>query len=239
MVSLDDAVIARLDRSGERFEILVDPDLAQKMREGDENALIADVLAVEEIFKDAHKGDRASSELLTKSFSTSDIAEVATIIIEKGEIQLTTEQRKRMQEEKRKQIVTIITRNCINPVTKTPHPTTRIELAMDEIRFNVDPFKTAEIQVNEALKALRKILPIRMEMSQIAVKVSGSHYGKLVGEVRGFGKVLREEWATTGEWICVVEIPAGMQIEFFDMLNSRTHGEAETKLIGDNRKKDQ
>ena len=54
MVSLDDAVIARLDRQGERFEIFVEPELAHEFREGEKKPDLSEVLAVEEIFKDAH-----------------------------------------------------------------------------------------------------------------------------------------------------------------------------------------
>lgn len=231
MVSLDDAVIARLDRDGERFEILVEPNLAHDWREGERKIDLAEILAVEDVFHDAHKGDRAPSELLNKVFHTTDVMEIVEIILEKGDIQLTTEQRKKMQEEKRKRIVSLLARNCINPTNKTPHPPARIELAMEEAKISVDPFRSPEAQVNDVLKALRPILPIRMEMAQIAVKTHASHYGKLVGDIRGFGKVLKEEWTKTGEWLCLVEIPAGLQLEFFDMVNSRTHGEAETKMI--------
>jgi ribosome maturation protein SDO1 len=166
-----------------------------------------------------------------KVLGTMDILEAASIILLKGELQLTTEQRKRMQEEKRKQVIALIARNCINPVTKTPHPPQRIEMAIEEARVNIDPFKSAESQVQDVLKELRPLIPLRMEMTQIAVKANGAHYGRLVGECRSFGKVLREEWTKAGEWVCLVEIPAGLQIEFFDMLNKRTHGEVETKIL--------
>jgi ribosome maturation protein SDO1 len=231
LVSLDEAVIARLDREGERFEILVDPERAHDLKEGEKGEDISEIVAVEEIFLDAHKGDRAPADLLQKVFGTSNTIEIIETIIRKGEIQLTTEQRKKMQEDKRKQIVALLARNCINPVNKTPHPPQRLELAMEEAKVNIDPFKPAEVQVNEVLKELRPILPLRMEMTQIAVKTSANHYGKLVGEIRSFGRVLKDEWNKAGEWMCLVEIPAGLQIEFFDMVNSRTHGEVETKII--------
>ncbi|MDG6225326.1 MAG: ribosome assembly factor SBDS [Candidatus Thermoplasmatota archaeon] len=231
MVSMDDAVIARLDRMGDRFEILVDPVLAQRIREEPESVNLADVLAVEMVFKDSNKGDRAPDESLQKAFKTTDVFEVAKAIIEKGEIQLTVEQRRKMQEEKRKQVVAILTRNCINPVTKNPHPPQRIEMAMEEAKVNVDPFKSAEGQVQDVLKLLRPLIPIRMEMTPIALKVDGGLYGKLIGEIRGYGKILKEEWNSSGQWICLVEIPAGLQAEFFDMLNNRTHGQIDIKLL--------
>ena len=231
MVSLDDAVIARLDRNGERFEILVEPELAHKYREGEEGVELADILAVEEVFKDAHRGDRATDEILNNTFSTTEVLKIAAYIIEKGEIQLTTEQRKKMQAEKKKQVINLLARNCINPVTKTPHPPQRLEMALDEIKFNIDPFKSAESQVNEALKALRPVIPIRMEMTTIAVKVHGSHYGALIGDVRGYGKILKEEWTKDGDWVFVIEIPAGLQVDFFDEINGKTHGEAQSKIL--------
>ncbi len=231
MVSLDKAVIARLEKMGENFEIFVDPDLAQKYREGEKEIELGSILAVEMVFKDAHKGERMPSETLHKVLGTLDQTEAAKIVLEKGDIQLTTEQRKRMQEEKRKQVIALIVRNCINPVTKTPHPPVRIEMAIEEARVNIDPFKSAESQVQDIIKELRPLIPIRMEMTQIAIKVNGTHYGKLIGECRSFGKVLRDEWTKGGEWICLVEIPAGLQIEFYDMLNRRTHGEVETKIL--------
>jgi ribosome maturation protein SDO1 len=231
MVSLDDAVIARLERNGERFEIFVEPELAHKYREGESDVEIGDILAVEEVFKDAHKGDRATHEILNETFATTEVLKIAAFIIEKGEIQLTTEQRKKMQAEKKKQLINQLARNCINPVSKTPHPPQRLEMALDEIKFNIDPFKSAESQVNEALKALRPVIPIRMEMTTIAVKVNGSHYGKLIGDIRGYGKILKEEWTKEGDWVFVIEIPAGLQIEFFDEINGKTHGEAESKIL--------
>ncbi|MDR1721992.1 MAG: ribosome assembly factor SBDS, partial [Methanobrevibacter sp.] len=78
MVNIDDAIIARLESYGERFEILVDPDLAADYRNPDkENVPIEKVLAVEEIFKDAKKGDKASEDGMKKVFETTDVLEVA------------------------------------------------------------------------------------------------------------------------------------------------------------------
>ena len=57
MVNVDDAIIARLESFGEKFEILVDADLAADFRNPDhtEEIPIEDILAVEEIFKDSKK----------------------------------------------------------------------------------------------------------------------------------------------------------------------------------------
>lgn len=230
MVSLDDAVIARLDIEGECFEILIDPDAAQRFKEGEDVPLL-DHLAIDTVFKDSKKGEKASEAKIDKIFSTRELLKIVERIIREGDIQLTTEQRKQMQEKKRKQIVASIARNSINPQTKTPHPPQRIELAMKEAKVLIDPFKSVELQVPLVLEKLRPIIPIRFEKIKVAVKLAGVNYGKTYGEISKFGNILKDEWQSDGSWIGVVEIPAGLQTEFFDLLNKKTKGEVETKII--------
>ncbi len=230
MVKLEDAVIARLEIENENFEILIEPESAQKFKNG-EDISILESLVIDTIFKDSKKGDKASEEKILKIFGTSDISTVAKRILLDGTIQLTTEQRKQMQENKRKQIVASIVRNAINPQTGAPHPAQRIELAMKEAKVQIDPFKPVDIQVQHILDKLKPIIPIRFEKLKIAVKLSGENYGRTYGDITGFGKITKEEWQKDGSWIGIVEIPAGLQSEFFDKLNKKTKGEVETKII--------
>jgi ribosome maturation protein SDO1 len=230
MVTLEDAVIARLEYYGEHFEILVDPDLASDFKRG-ENIEFDTILAVEEIFKDARKGYKASEEAMMKAFDTTDPLEVAVTIIKKGQVQLTAQQRKEMQEEKRKKIIAKITREAINPQTKLPHPARRIEIAMEEAKIHVDPFKSVDEQVNLVLKAIRTKIPIRFEKVKVAIRVPGDFIGKVYGTIPEFGKIMKEEWQKDGSWIAVVELPGGLQESFDRKLNELTHGQVETKLL--------
>lgn len=230
MVSIEDAIIARLESHGETFEVLIDPDVARELREGEEVDL-SDHMAIEEIFRDSRKGDRASDEKMMEVFGTTDVIEVAREIILRGEVQLTTEQRKEMQEAKRKRIVAEISRNAINPQNNTPHPPQRIELAMEEAKVHIDPFKPVDVQVPLVMEKLRPIIPIRFEKSKIAVKLPGDEYGRCYEDLIYFGKILREEWQPNGDWIGVVEIPAGLRDEFISKLKSKTKGNVETKLL--------
>jgi len=230
MVRLEDAIIARYEHGGHRFEILVDPNIIDEVKSGKvEN--VVDYMVIDEIFKDAHKGDRASEELIKEVFGTTDVNQVAKEIIKKGQVQLTTEQRRKMLEEKKKRIIAEIARNAINPQTGAPHPPQRIELAMEEAKVHIDPLKSVEEQVPLVLKALRPIIPIRFEKVKIAVKVSGDMYGKIYGDLSKSGTIIQEEWQKDGSWIGVVEIPAGIQGEFLDMLNKKTHGNVQTKIL--------
>jgi ribosome maturation protein SDO1 len=230
MVSLEKAVTAHLERGGFRFEVLVDPGAAQKVREGRELEVGED-LAVDQIFKDSSKGDRAADENIKKVFGTCDVKTVATAVIKDGEIALTTAQRKEMTEQKRKAIVSEIARNAINPQTKTPHPAARIEMAMEEAKVKIDPFKPVEEQVKHILEALRPIIPIRFEKVNMAVRMKGEDYAKCIGDIRNFGTLKREEWQANGMWIGVVEMPAGLQTDFMEKLNEKTRGSVEVKLL--------
>ena len=230
MVSLDDAVIARLKKGEEHFEVLVDPYAAADLIDGKEIDIIQ-ILAIDAIFKDSKKGTHATEEAIKEKFGTDDVAEVAKQIVLNGDIQLTTEQRHKMQKNKKNRIIETISRNAMDPKTKAPHPRQRIELAMDEAGVHVDPFKPVSEQVKTIIEALRPLIPISMEHVRISVKIPPEHIGKAYGVARNYGTLEREEWQSDGSWIGIIKIPAGMQTDFYDKLNDVTKGNVSTKLL--------
>jgi ribosome maturation protein SDO1 len=230
LVSLDDAVIARLKKGEEHFEVLVDPYAAADLIDGKDIDVIQS-LAIDAVFKDSKKGKHASEESLQKNFGTGDIAEITKQIILKGDIQLTTEQRHKMQKNKRNRIVETIVRNAMDPKTKAPHPRQRIELAMEQAGVHVDPFKPVSEQVKTIIEVLRPIIPISMENIRISVKIPAEHIGKAYGIVRSYGSLEREDWQSDGSWIGIIRLPAGMQTDFYDKLNDVTKGNISTKIL--------
>ncbi|UCD13454.1 MAG: ribosome assembly factor SBDS [Thermoplasmatales archaeon] len=230
MVSLDKAVIARLQKREDHFEILVDPYAAEQLIEGKEVDVLSS-LAIDAVFKDSKKGTHAPQESLEKHFDTVDIEKIAREIILNGEIQLTTEQRHEMQEQKRKRIIDVIVKNAMDPKTKAPHPRQRIELAMNEAGVHIDPFKPVDQQVKIIVDALRPIIPISMEQVRISVKIPSQYTGKAYGIAHSFGVLEREDWQSDGSWIGIVRIPAGMQTDFYDKLNNITKGDVETRIL--------
>lgn len=230
MVSLDDAVIARLKKGEEHFEVLVDPYAAADLIDGKEIDIIQ-ILAIDAIFKDSKKGTHASEESIKEKFGTDDVAEIAKQIVLNGDIQLTTEQRHKMQKSKKNRIIETISRNAMDPKTKAPHPRQRIELAMDEAGVHVDPFKPVSEQVKTIIEALRPLIPISMEHVRISVKIPPEHIGKAYGVARNYGTLEREEWQSDGSWIGIIKIPAGMQTDFYDKLNDVTKGNVSTKFL--------
>ena len=186
---------------------------------------------VEEIFKDSKKGDKASDESMKKVFDTTDVLEVAEQILKKGNIQITAEQRRKMQEDKRKQVISTIAREGINPQNGLPHPATRIENAMNEAKVKIDPFKSVDEQVQIALKAIKVLIPIKFEKVRVAVRLPNTATGQAYSAIRPFGKIITEEWQDDGSWIAIVEMSGGLQDDFNHKMASISGGEAETKVI--------
>ena len=230
MVSLDESVIARLKKGKNHYEVFVEPEGALALKKGDD-VKIEDIIAVESIFSDASQGEHAAETDLVNVFGTLDALIVAKEIILHGELQLTKEQRKRILDEKTKRIVSTIAQNAINPQTRTPHPPSRIEKAMEEAKVHIDPFKPVDEQVMIVMKAIRPIIPIRFEEVQIAIKVPGEYAPKSYGEIARFGTLVKEEWQRDGSWVGVIKMPAGMQNDFYGLVNHLTKGDAETKLL--------
>jgi ribosome maturation protein SDO1 len=234
MISLDEAVTARLESHGERFEVLVEPDAALAIKRGEFDGDLEDVIAAEDVFEDASAGDRPPESALEDVFDTTDPLEIIPEVIERGEIQITAEQRREMQEQKHKQLVNKITRNAVNPqMDDAPHPPDRIERALEEAGFQVDPMEPVENQVDDALDVLRPVIPIRFDEVVIAVHVPAEYAGSAQAQIRQFGDLREEEWQSDGSWVGVLKFPAGLQNEFYDVVNEHTSGEAETRVVKD------
>ncbi|NOZ82233.1 MAG: ribosome assembly factor SBDS [Euryarchaeota archaeon] len=230
MVTLDEAVIARLSTKGERFEVLVHPELALRVKQG-EKVDFEQLVAVEQVFKDARKGEKASVEQAMRVLGVQSLEEVVYRIIRKGEIQLTTEQRRRMQEQRRRQVVNYIARHAINPQTGAPHPPQRIEKALEEARVNIDIHRSAEAQVPEVVKAIRRILPLKFEERRMAVKIPWRYASKAQGVVMKYGKPDKEEWLKDGSWVFAITLPAGAMEEMLRKLEAVTKGEVEVRRL--------
>ena len=220
MVSLDDAGLARLEKGGKRYEILVDPDLVDAWKGDPDSVRLDDLLATEEVWSDARSGERPTSDSLERVFGSSDLSACVSKILREGSIQLTTVQRKRMVSDKKLQIVNEIASTATDPKTKLPHPRTRIENALEEIRFPIDPFKSTESQVQEAIKALRPHIPLQFITVRLAFKVQGRDYGGVSQMLRD--SIQKEEWLSDGTWVCIVSVPGGMKNDLIGKVAERS-----------------
>ena len=222
--------IARYTKENDHFEVLVKPQKALDYRNGKISG-ITDVLVAETIFSDANKGTRSPEDAQKKAFGTTDALKIADIIIKKGQLQLTTEQRRKMVEDKRKQIVDYISRQAVDPKTNLPHPPMRIENAMEQIRYPIDPYKPVEEQARDIIKLLRPILPLKIEQISVGTHIPAQHAQRAYGSIKTYGALKREEWRSDGSWYGVLEMPAGSYASFLNKLGDVTKGSGEAKII--------
>jgi len=229
MTSLDKAIITSYEKGGKRFELYVDPDAAYAYLDKSKTDL-KNMLVSDEIYSDAKKAEKAKASDVQKVFGTTDVMEILKFMLEKGDVQLTTEQRRKKVEEKRKQIVAILLREAIDPRTKAPHTQLRIENAMEKVKVHIEPFKDPREQLEGIVKTLRPVLPMKFEKIKIAVKIPAAFSHRCYGTVKNYG-IRQEQWTKGGDLIVVVEIFAGLQGEFYDKLNKLTTGQVETKVL--------
>jgi ribosome maturation protein SDO1 len=228
MVSLDAAVLARMEKGGKRYEILVDPYLVDEFKANPLSVNPDDFFAMDEVFHDARGGERPTEESIEAVFGTQDIVVIAQTIFQKGSLQLTTAQRKAMVETMRQQIIHQIHTQAVDPKTKSPHPKTRLELALDESRYSVDPFKRLDEQVKDAIAKLKPLIPLSFESIRLAIKVPGSAYGGVNQILRPYQQ--KQGWLEDGSWACVIECPAGMKPDLMGLVMRRS-SDAEVKEL--------
>ena len=222
------STIIKLILGNDKFELLVKPDQALEYKLGKRSDL-SSVLISDEIYSDANKGSRVGSDKLNKHFKTTNTNEIIKQILSRGELNLTTDQRRKMVEEKRKQIIQYINKNYVDPKTKLPHPIQRIENALENVRVVIDPFKKAEDQIKTVVDSLRKILPLASEMLQLNIIIPRSFASNSINFIKSSGSLISEQWLSDGSLKVRIEINAGIRGNFLDRLGSLTKGSAQVK----------
>ena len=226
----DKTTVVRYSYSGDKFELLVKPDPAFDYKTG-KLSEISKILISEEIYTDSNKGTRATNEKLNQVFKTTDPVKIAEIIMKKGELNLTTEQRKKMTSEKRKQLVTFIAKTYVDPRSHLPHPPLRIEQALDDGRVSIDPFKNIDEQVKDIVEKLRPIIPLKSENIILEISVPAQFVAQSYTVLKSTGTLKKEDWQTNGSLKAILEIPAAARPHVIDRLGSITKGTATVEVV--------
>lgn len=225
-----DVTIVRYSFEGDRFEILVRPDAALDYKLGKKRDQGA-VMVSDDVYTDSGKGTKPSSEKMIRAFGTDDPAEAARIILQKGELNLTTDQRRKMTDEKRRQIIEFIARTYVDPRTHLPHPPLRIEQAMKDSRVAVDPQRGAEAQAREIVDKLRAIIPLKAEVIELLITIPAQYASRSYAVLKSAGTLRSEEWQNDGSLKAILEIPAGARPGMMDRLGSVTRGSAGVEVV--------
>jgi ribosome maturation protein SDO1 len=223
--------LARLKKGSDTFEVVVDPDKAMLWRRNPAAIEFREVVSYPKVFSDAHKGLLVPEGRMKAVLGTADHLEAAKKVVKDGSIQLHQEYRAKLAEQKRWRIVDLIRTNAVNPRANTPYTPNAIEQAIQQAKIRIDEFRTPEEQLDDVLKLLRPLIPLKFVVKEIEVAVPAMHGGKAASALRGFGKVIREEWLSDGSWRAVFQMPGGLEMDFYDRLNKLTHGEATAKVL--------
>ncbi len=219
ILEMVDVTVARYSFEGEKFEILVKPDPALDYKLGKKKDISA-VLVSDEIYTDSGKGTKPTTEKLLKAFKTEDQTEIAQIIMQKGDLNLTTDQRRKMIENKRKQIVEFIAKTFVDPKTHLPHPPLRVEQAMKDARVSVDPQKSVDEQVKDIVEKLRSIIALKSENLQLEIIVPAQFASQSYSVLKSVGSLK-----------AILEIPAAARPNVIDRLGSITKGSATVEVM--------
>ncbi len=219
---------ARIKQTGKPFEIIVDLDRALRYKKGEISAV--DFLEVDTVFTDAKKGLKAPEKELTAAFGTTDLFSIAGKIVKSGEIQTTQEYRDEARENKIKQVIDFLVRNAADPQTGRPHTPDRIKSALDHAHVNIKN-GPIESQIAEILEKISGVLPIKLETKRIKIIIPAIYTGKAYGVVSQYKQ--NENWMNNGDLEVTVAVPVGLLMDFYDKLNSVTHGAASTEEIRD------
>jgi len=215
--------IARIKQRGKHFEIIVDLDEAIKFKKGQSSHFEAED---DRIFTNSKRGEVASNQDLMSSFGTTDGSEIIKKIIKEGEILVSQEYRDEEREKRIKQVIDFLSRNSVNPQTGFPHSPDRIQRALEEAHVNI---KNVPIdnQIGDIIDEISKIIPIKIETKKIKIRIPAIHTGKAYGIINPYKE--DENWMNDGSLEVLISIPAGMVMDFYDKLNSATHGSAVTQ----------
>lgn len=229
-VSIDKAVIAKLRIGGKKFEILVDPRMAFEIAKG-KSVSWDDVLAYPAIYRDARASEVAAERDIQSAFGTTDVFKVAEQIIKRGELQLTTEQRRELIQQKKRQIANLIAQKAVNPQTNLPHPPQRILNAMEKVGISVDPLVDAELQVDKVLKAIKPLIPIKFQKVLLRLRIQPQFSGRVYPLLKKSAEIVEEKWLNDGSLELEVEVFVGLRDELFKKLADLTHGQFESKVL--------
>ena len=225
-----DVTVVKFSFEGEKFEILVKPDPALEFKMGKKKDLSA-VLVSDDIYTDSSKGTKPSTEKLLKAFKTADLAEIAQIILQKGNLNLTTDQRRKMVDDKKRQLVEFISKTYVDPRTHLPHPPLRIEQAMKDARVSVDPQKNVDEQVKDIVEKLRSIIPLKSENLSLEITIPAQFASQSYAVLKSVGSLKNEEWQNNGSLKAILEIPAAARPNVIDRLGSITKGSASVEVV--------
>ncbi|XP_049849110.1 ribosome maturation protein SBDS-like isoform X1 [Schistocerca gregaria] len=192
---LTNIAVVRLKKCGVRFEVACYPNKVQEWKKKIESDL-DEVLQSFKVFSNVSKGVIAKDKDLVRAFGTTDHAKVCLEILKVGELQVSQKEREDQLRKTYRDIATIISEKCINKQTKKGLTVGMIESALLDIKFKINPSKSARQQVSQAIKALQEetSLPIERSKIRVALELRSEEMKQRLNE-----STIAKEWTLESE----------------------------------------
>ena len=142
-VRYSNVAYVKLQKKGKRFEIACYRNKIVSWRNKIETDL-QEVLQVKTVFTNVSKGMLASANDLMEAFGTSDQSLVCQEILEKGEMQISEQERVALLDSIFRDVASIVVEKSINPDTNRPYTISMIQNAMRQIHFSANTSKSSK-----------------------------------------------------------------------------------------------
>jgi ribosome maturation protein SDO1 len=221
--------LVRIKRANKVFEVITTEGLALKLQQG-KMSWSSSILASEEVFRNFGKGLRAGEKELRECFPECACREdVVRLIVEKGDIQVSADERKEALESKVAEVLQHLCKNYVDPASGLPHPRSRLEEAMRGAKFRVDTEGSASKQAAELVRALEGKLVFARNEREAELSVGAKYMGAVGGIVHARAAVKSERFTAEGAFWEVGVAPSEWDA-LVSALNKVTQGDYQLTL---------
>lgn len=179
------------------FELVTKEGAVQKYRKGEIKSL-DDVLVSDTIFTSYAKKERAGTNQLQAAFQTDSYQECVETILQHGQVQISSTERKEKLENRKREVVNFIHKYYIDPVRKLPHPVSRIENALEESKVRIDADIPVEKQIPDIVSKLIDVIPLKKTTLEGQLVIPHSFIGAVSGILAKYVTVERESYSSKG-----------------------------------------
>lgn len=158
-VKLTNVAYVKLQSHGHRFEIACYRNKVLSWKNKVETD-IGEVLQIDKVYTNVSRGILASTEHLMEVFGSINQLECCKKILERGEMQVTEQEREALVESTFRDVVAIVADKSVNPDTNRSYTTTMIQNAMKQLHINVVTSRSVKAQALEVIRKLKEVMPI-------------------------------------------------------------------------------
>ena len=169
-VRLTNVAVVRLTRHGHRFEVACYRNKIVNYRQGTETDL-SEVLQTTTVFTNVSKGQFAKSSLLQECFGTTDEGEACRFILEKGEVQISDQERAVQLESMIREVASMVSEKCINPTNRRQYTMAQVRDAMKSAGFMVHPTRNVKQQFLDCVRLLQENKVLNIERAKMLLVI--------------------------------------------------------------------